>query len=71
MNFTNQTKTLPERLRVKLVAVRDDLYHWQHLTWLAERTKSMFPTLRNNAAAGNRGPVKIKLLKGADLGTVS
>ena len=27
----------------------------------------MFPTLKNNAAAGYQGPVKIELLKGAGL----
>ena len=27
----------------------------------------MFPTLRNNAAAGYKGPVKLELLKGAAL----
>ena len=29
--------------------------------------RTMFPTLRNNAAAGYKGPVEIKLLKGAGL----
>ena len=28
--------------------------------------RTMFPTLKNNAAAGYQGPVKIELLKGAD-----
>ena len=29
--------------------------------------RTMFLTLKNNAAAGYQGPVKIELLKGADL----
>ena len=29
--------------------------------------RAMLPTLKNNAAAGYQGPVKIKLLKGAGL----
>ena len=44
----------------------------QRLTWLVEKTKerknrTMLPALKNNAAAGYQGPVKIKLLKGAGL----
>ena len=31
------------------------------------KNRTMFPALKNNAAAGYQGPVKIELLKGVDL----
>ena len=47
-----------------------NLHHLQRLTSLVDKrtnNKTMLSTLKNNAAAGYKGPVKIDLLKGAYL----
>ena len=45
--------------------VQGNLHRLQRLTWFVEMTnRTMFPSLKNNAAAGYKGPVKIELLKG-------
>ena len=50
---------------------KGDLHCLQRLTCLVERTKerttTMLPAPKNNAAAGYQGPVKIELFKGAGL----
>ena len=50
-----------------------DLHHLQLASYMVDREdkrknkRTMLPTLKNNAAVGYQGPVKIELLKGAGL----
>ena len=51
-----------------MFSFQDDLECLQRLTWLrGQRTnnRTVFPALKNNLAAGYKGPVKKELLKGA------